>query len=119
MQELQPLISPSLYKNKKVFDHEIVYEITTQKDGLPFGIAIADIEQSAPHYHKKTVETYTGVQGDLEVKIGDEVHILHPGEVVQIPRGTVHSARSLGVDPARITVTTVPEWSAEDHFLVE
>lgn len=119
MNELSPQIDPKLYQNKKVFDHEIVYEVTSQRDGLPFGIAIADIEQSVPHYHRKTVETYTGVQGELEVRVGEDTHVLRPGDVLQIPIGTIHSARSLGEDPARITVTTVPEWSVEDHFLAE
>lgn len=94
MKELIPLIDPKLYKNKKVFDHEIVYEVTTAEDGLPFGIAIADIEQSVPHYHRRTVETYTGVQGELEVKMGEDTHVLRPGDVLQIPVGTIHSARS-------------------------
>ena len=119
MRELIPPIDPRLYQNKKVFDHEIVYELTTQKDGLPFGIAIADIEQSVRHRHERTLETYTGVQGELEVTVGSDIHILHPGDILQIPIGVVHSARSLGEDPARITVTTVPEWSQEDHILVE
>ena len=53
----------------KVNPAEIVYEVTTIKSGLPFGIAIADIQQSEPHYHEVTIETYTVVQGDLEVSL--------------------------------------------------
>ncbi len=116
MRDLKPTIDPKLYKNKKEFPQEIVYEITTKEDNLPFGIAIADIMHSTPHHHKKTVEVYTGVQGDLEVTLDDEPHIIHPGDSIRISPGVVHSAKSLGDEPARITVISIPEWSQDDFF---
>jgi quercetin dioxygenase-like cupin family protein len=119
MKQLEHIIGRSLYQNKKAGADEIVYEITTQQSGLPFGVAIADIQQSEAHFHRVTVETYTVVQGDLEVSLNGEQHILHPGDVIKIPPGVVHSARTLGETPARITVTTVPEFSKEDYYLAK
>ena len=119
MKELEPTIEQSLYQNRKDFPAETVYEITTQANALPFGIAIADIQQSQPHFHKVTAETYTIVQGDLEVSLDSEQHVLHPGDVIKISPGIVHSARSLDGTPARITVTTIPEFSPEDYYLAE
>lgn len=118
MLELEEVIDATLYQNKKVFPTEIVYEVTTRKNKLPFGIAIADILQSIPHYHRVTHETYTVVQGELEVTLGVDKHLLRVGDVITIPPGAVHSARSTGSQPARITVTTIPEWSPEDHHVV-
>lgn len=119
MKATNPEIDPSLYQNRKDLDHEIVYEVTTQKNRLPFGIAIADISQSDRHLHNETIETYTCVQGSLEVLLGEEAHILNPGDVLRIPIKTPHSARTLGKEPARITVTTIPEFSPDDYILVE
>jgi quercetin dioxygenase-like cupin family protein len=119
VKEREPTIDQSLHQNRKARAAEIVYEITTQQSGLPFGIAIADIQQSEPHFHKVTLETYTLVQGDLEVSLDGERHVLHPGDVIKIPLGVVHSARSLDKTPARITVTTIPEFSQEDYYLAE
>src|SRR5215217_764036 len=119
MKQLEPTIGRSHYQNKKAGAAETVYEITTQQSGLPFGVAIADIQQSEAHFHRVTVETYTVVQGDLEVSLNGEQHILHPGDVIKIPPGVVHSARTLGETPARITVTTIPEFSQEDYYLAE
>lgn len=116
MEKLNPEIPPSLFKNRKDSDRETVYEVTTQETGLPFGIAIADIDQSVAHSHRETIETYTVVQGDLEVSLDGEKRVLHPGDVIKIEPGMVHSARSLSDQPARITVTCVPEFSAEDYF---
>lgn len=119
MQELDPAIPRDLIRNKKVSPAEIVYELTTQETGLPFGIAIADIEQSDSHFHKKTIETYTVAQGDLEVTLDGEKHLLRPGDVIRIEPEVVHSARSLSDKPARLVVICVPEFSVDDYFLVE
>jgi mannose-6-phosphate isomerase-like protein (cupin superfamily) len=119
MHELEPHIDPSLYQNKKEFAAEIVYEVTTQANRLPFGIAFADIKQSVSHFHKRTTETYTVVQGDLEVRLDGEKYTLGPGDVIKISPGAIHSARSLGETPARITVTSIPEWSSEDYHVAE
>ncbi len=118
MKDLEPIIDPRLYQNRKDFPAEVVYEITTKKNGLPFGIAVADIQQSQPHFHKHTIETYTVVQGDIEVTLGTEQRILHVGDAIQILPGVIHSARSLGETPARITVTTIPEFSPDDYLPV-
>jgi mannose-6-phosphate isomerase-like protein (cupin superfamily) len=119
MRNLEPTIDPRLYQNRKAFEAETVYEVTTARDGLPFGIAIADIEQSQPHVHRLTTETYTVVQGRIELALDEERIALHVGDVAVIRPGVVHSARSIGDDrPARITVTTIPEFSPDDYFLV-
>ncbi len=123
MEELEPTIGEDLYQNKKVRPAEnpaeIVYELTTQRSGLPFGIAIADIQQSEAHFHKVTWETYAVVQGTLELYLDGDRHVLRPGDVKKIPLWVVHSARSLDKTPARITVTTIPEFSPEDYYLAE
>jgi mannose-6-phosphate isomerase-like protein (cupin superfamily) len=118
MKDVEPTIAPRLYQNRKAFEAETVYEVTTAGDGLPFGIAIADIEQSQPHVHRLTTETYTVVQGSIELALDDERIALHVGDVAVIRPGVVHSARSIGDEPARITVTTIPEFSPDDYFPV-
>jgi mannose-6-phosphate isomerase-like protein (cupin superfamily) len=116
MKALETNINPRLYKDRVDNPAEIVYEMTTYQNDLPFGIAIADIQQSEPHYHKVTMETYTVVQGDLDVRLGAESHTLHPGDVIKIAPGVIHSSRSLSETPARITVTTIPAFSEDDYY---
>jgi len=120
MKDLEPTIDPRLFQSRKSFEAETVFEVTTARDGLPFGIAIADIEQSQPHVHRVTTETYTVVQGSIELALDDERVVLHVGDVAVIRPGVVHSARSIGEGhAARITVTTIPEFSVDDYFPVE
>ena len=118
MKELAPKIEKSLYQNRREFSAETVYEMTTSTKGLPFSIAIADILQSTPHFHKLTTETYTVVQGMLEVSLDQNKYHLSPGDVIKILPNVIHSARSLGNEPARITVTTVPAFSPDDYYIV-
>jgi mannose-6-phosphate isomerase-like protein (cupin superfamily) len=115
MKELEPPIPADLYRNRKGSDAETVYELTTAATGLPFGIAIADIVQSEAHFHRTTTETYTVVQGMLELQLNDERRLLQTGDVARIAPGVVHSARSLGDAVSRITVTTIPEFSMVDY----
>jgi quercetin dioxygenase-like cupin family protein len=115
MKSLEPKINPGLYKDRVDHPAEIVYEMTTHQHDLPFEIAIADVQQSDPHFHKVTMETYTVVQGDLEVRLDAESHLLHPGDVIRIAPSVIHSAKSLRDTPARITVTTIPAFSMNDY----
>jgi hypothetical protein len=61
VKELEPTIDQNPCQNRKAHAAAIVYDITIYRNSLPFGIAIADIEQSEPHLHKVTIETYTVV----------------------------------------------------------
>lgn len=119
MKELQPTIDSRLYQNKKSNPAETVYEMTTARDGLPFGIAIADIEQSQAHVHRVTTETYTVVQGSIELTLDGVRTTMGVGDMALIRPGVVHTARSIGDgDGARIIVLTIPEFSEDDYFLV-
>jgi mannose-6-phosphate isomerase-like protein (cupin superfamily) len=119
MHALAPEIDQSLYQTRKESAAETVYEITTQRNNLPFGIAIADIEQSVPHFHRATIETYTIVQGAVELTLDDRRITLEVGDMARIDPFIVHSARSLGPEAARLTVTCIPEWSADDYHATD
>lgn len=108
-------IDPDLYKNKIDLPGEVIYELI---DGLDWSLAIADITNSLPHFHRHTLETYTVVTGVLEVTVDNERYILNAGDVFVIPLYAVHSAKSLTNEPARILVSCLPGWTAEDHNLV-
>lgn len=110
------------YKNKVVAEDgkETVYVLFSEAEAqkLGFGVAVADIEQSVQHYHLKTRETYVLISGRLEVKMRGTTHTLTaPGQSIEIPVNTIHSAKSLQGTSARIVVLTVPGWQVDDHRL--
>lgn len=120
MKQLPPFqeLSPNHYVQKKDLGKEVVYEILVDTAKLGWNAVIADIQQSVPHFHKRTTEVYTVLTGQLEVFINDKSHILNPGDVITIPLNSVHWGRSLTDTPARIICTCVPAWCPEDHHIV-
>jgi mannose-6-phosphate isomerase-like protein (cupin superfamily) len=120
-------LDSSLYSNRKFNPSEddpleIIYEVTNHIPGMPFGVAFADIIESARHMHEHTHETYIHVEGPpLRVELGDDrkLHILYPGEALEIPLNTAHKAFSDGDGASRIVVTTIPAFSEADYILLE
>lgn len=104
------------YKTRLDLPGETIYELIGTDKNLGYSCAIADIIESQPHYHKHTAEAYVMLAGIAEVTINDVQHVLYPGDVLAIPLNGVHFVRSLTNQPARILVSCVPGWTAEDHL---
>lgn len=121
------ILDQSLYSDRKFNPSEddpleIIYNVTAHVPGMPFSVAYADIVESARHMHLQTRETYIHVEGPpLRVELGDDrqVHILYPGESLEIPLNTAHKAFSEGDVASRIVVTAVPAFSEADYHLLE
>jgi len=89
---------------------EIVAEIEPKR-------AVAVIERSLPHFHRRMTEVYKGLRGTLYVASGGRGYVLGPGDSLTIEPGNVHFAR--GVDgPAWIEVLSEPAWTPEDHLIL-
>ena len=81
------------------------------------GRAVAVIERSVPHFHKRMTEVYRGLRGTLYVACGGRGHVLEAGDALTIEPGNVHFARSAG-EPAWIEVLSEPDWTPEDHLIL-
>ena len=91
---------------------EVVVEIWSDEDE---SYAIAVIDRSEPHVHRKTFEMYEVEKGTLLVHVDNEVHRLEPGNKLFIKPGQVHWAEG---DATRVVVHTWPPWNQDDHILV-
>lgn len=86
--------------------------------------AIAVIEASDLHYHRRTTETYRVLQGELllEYDSTDKSCILtlsrrrlREGEKFTIHPGTIHCATG---DAVWVEVDAFPAWTPKDHHIV-
>ena len=77
-----------------------VFEMTGPRDSGP-----------PPHAHPWT-ESYSVIEGSIDVLIGDRTIAGSPGCFVQIPAGTFHSYR-ITSDIARVIIVTSPSGAAE------
>src|SRR5215218_5198592 len=54
------------------------------------------------HVHSRHDETFLVLDGEYQIRLGDEVVVARRGDYVFVPRGTAHSYRNLGPAEARV-----------------
>jgi quercetin dioxygenase-like cupin family protein len=65
------------------------------------------------HSHPEQEERFTVCDGMLRFRIGWRRRLARPGDVVVVPRGTVHHFANPGTTPARALVESVPALCTE------
>lgn len=105
----------TIIKNNEHNPTEIICEIRPMKAHPEYSVAIAFIDASLPHYHKKTFETYEILEGELLLVVSGIEHRLKRGETFLIHPLSVHSAKG---NETKVKVTSKPGWTVEDHILV-
>ena len=54
------------------------------------------------HVHARHEESFVVLEGRYEVRVGEDIIVAAPGDYVFIPRGTPHTYRNAGPEPARL-----------------
>lgn len=85
------------------------------------GLCIYDTVRSAPggppmHVHLAQDEWFLVTEGEFEIKVGDVLHRLKPGDSLLAPRGIPHAFRNTTAT-GRILVAFQPAGTMEDFFL--
>ncbi len=106
------------YPGKKILKNgnpvsEIVCEV---EKGNGYSIAIAVIEKSVPHLHKKTTEEYEVMKESIKLFINNKRSVLKKGEKIVIKPNQVHFAEG---NETWVKVTSHPGWLVEDHILIK
>ena len=70
------------------------------------------------HYHKWEDQTFHIIEGTFEARIGEDVHMLGPGDTAHCPRGVSHFMKNTGDTHARLISYIFPGDWAED-FMAE
>jgi mannose-6-phosphate isomerase-like protein (cupin superfamily) len=72
-----------------VNDHEIRMSVMT--------------EQFRWHRHPDSDETFYGIDGELVIEFIDREVVVHPGEMITVPAGTLHRTRPAGERSVNLT----------------
>ena len=94
---------------------EIICETEPTESHPDWSEAIAVIDFTRLHYHRKLTETYDVLSGQLEIVVQKKTSHLNSGDSITIPPNTRHKA--FGRE-TWIRVTSTPGWTPEDHILV-
>jgi mannose-6-phosphate isomerase-like protein (cupin superfamily) len=70
-----------------------------------------------PHSHKMLEEVYYVTKGHGELVLGKKVLKIREGDVIPIPKNTVHQLRPVNSEPFEIVFITYPAFTMQDvHF---
>ncbi len=61
-----------------------------------------------PHIHENEDEVFQVIQGQVEVRIGEQTTILNAGDLIFCPRGVPHSWRVVGEEKAKAMLSIFP-----------
>jgi len=75
------------------------------ESSLTLGISDAFPNMQAPlHIHANSDEVIYILSGSCEQRVGNETVVLKPGDVIRVPAGVPHCAKTLGSEPVRSIV---------------
>jgi mannose-6-phosphate isomerase-like protein (cupin superfamily) len=93
---------------------EIVCEFDPGEKHPDWSLAVAVIDKSEPHFHRRMVEVYRIMRGQLNLHINDEELIMYEGQEYTITPGIIHWAEG---NETWVEVYCAPAYNPEDHHL--
>jgi quercetin dioxygenase-like cupin family protein len=99
--------------------HPITYKATTEGTGGAYSLLEVVVAGEGPpqHIHKAEEEAFYVLEGEVNIKIGEETIRGTAGSFVLIPRGTVHTFWNTGPTHAKLLAIFSPP--GFEQFFVE
>ena len=105
-------LGPGEGEQVSVLGNELIFKAVSKDTGG----ALVFMEYTAapgfggppPHVHRKTIEAFYVLEGDLTVRVGDRTSVAGPGAFVLVPPGSVHTFSNAGSGPARFLAVISP-----------
>jgi mannose-6-phosphate isomerase-like protein (cupin superfamily) len=100
-------------KNDTENPTEILCEVKPTSDHPSFSLAIAVIDKSIPHVHRKSTEEYTILRGQLTLHVDEKTFTLKTGQTFYVRPHQIHWAEG---NETWVSCFSQPGWTREDHF---
>lgn len=75
--------------------------------------------RTTAHHHVTSEEVYHILDGEAEMRLGDQRFVVRAGDTICIPPGTVHALQNDAHAPLRLLCCCAPPYSDEDTVLHE
>lgn len=95
---------------------EIICEFDPKASHPEWSLAIAVIDRSEPHFHKRMTEIYRVVKGELVLHVGKDEFVVYEGQEWCIVPGKVHWAEG---NETWVEVYCSPGYDPSDHHMAE
>jgi mannose-6-phosphate isomerase-like protein (cupin superfamily) len=95
---------------------EIICEFDPKDEHPDFSFAVAVIDRSVPHHHRRTTEIYRVIKGELKLHVGHQEYVMYEGQEWTVLPGQVHWAEG---SATWVEVYCSPGYDPSDHILEE
>lgn len=86
---------------------------------ISFHVAVVK-EEIKPHYHKERDEVYYIIKGKGIMRVNEEKKDVKEGDVILIPKGSVHSLKNVEKEPLILVFASAPPFAPEkDRYFTE
>lgn len=109
----------SLDTVKAPSDYENIYARKLYSDSLVTSFVIYVKNEVKAHKHITHSETVYVLEGNGEMMVGDKKFNVKRGDVVFIPKGTVHSLKVMSKTPVKVISVQSPMFDGKDRVMVE
>ncbi len=96
-----------------------VYNKSLFSDSLSSSFCIVIKKEVKAHKHLHHSEQVMVVEGEAEMKLGEKIFPVKKGDVIFIPRNTVHSVKNKGSIPLKVISVQAPYFDGKDRVFVE
>lgn len=92
-----------------------IYSKQVNGDSLSTAFCIVIKQEVKSHKHLKHSEQVMVLEGEGQMKLGNEEFKISPGELIFIPCNTYHSVKSTGKVPLKVLSIQSPEFDGSDR----
>jgi quercetin dioxygenase-like cupin family protein len=113
------VLGPGEGKIVSVMGNPYTYKVVGGDTGGNYSLIEGTIAGDGPpaHIHKSEEEAFYILEGEVNVKIGEQTIRGTAGSFVLIPRGTVHTFSTVGTEPAKVLAIISP--AGFEQFFIE
>ncbi len=114
------LVSPDEGMILNVLGEKITCKVAYEDTGGSYSI-IEEVSPPGggppPHLHRETDEIFFVLEGEYEIRCGEQAFVAKPGSIAALPRGIPHAVLNIGDRPGRVLVIITP--GRFEHFFRE
>jgi mannose-6-phosphate isomerase-like protein (cupin superfamily) len=75
-----------------------------------------ETDGAGPHFHKRHVDSFYVLEGELEVMVAGETVHAHPGQLVHAPPGVIHSFKNSSAEHLRLLNIHTPGMRFDEYI---
>lgn len=104
-------VAPGAGKTLWVTDELMTFKVMGEDTGGKYALTDSIVPPGGgppPHIHHREDEAFWVLEGELEIRVGEETFTAGAGSFIHLPRGVAHSYQNVGTGLARFLTFLAP-----------